>query len=219
VSFARPSIVVLTLALAACGKAAPPEGAVTYDGDFTELEILADSGRIEVTAGEEGAITVTTLPSDGIDTVTPGDDGTFSAIASCVGETEPGCGVGFLITVPPGVNVVAKTGTGEIAFVGGLEGDLDAQTASGAIRADGLGAAKLSLLTGTGGVETAFAEVPRELSYDTGSSAIDATVPSGTYTLDLDSTGVVTVGEGIEDGSGPTLRLHSGAGAVTVTGS
>ncbi len=189
----------------------------TFPGPYTVVTVATADGRIELVAGSGDAVTAEFLPSGSGTWEATEDQGHLNLVATCVGEDEAGCSGGFVLTVPADQEVVASTDVGQITFTGALGGVLDARTASGPIDADGLGAADLSLLTGTGAVDLRFAERPDAVSIDTGSSAVALAVPAGGYALDVDTSGTATVDPAISaDPMGPALRVHSGTGDIGI---
>lgn len=189
-----------------------------YPGPFAVIDVQAEGGRVEVVAGSGGdEVTVEFLPNSSDHFVADDTGGNLSLVAACLGETTPGCSGGFVITVPDDQEVHARTDYGQIAFRGTLGGVLDGQTNSGKFEIIDLGAADLTLLTGTGGVDMTAVEVPRSTSIDTGSAPISVEVPGGAYALDVDSNGEVVVSPNItDDPGGPPLRVHSGTGSIHV---
>ena len=209
------SLPILALAaLAACKPEPVRSNEETLTGPFDLVDVETAGGRIEFTAGEGDDVALEFLPSTSDVYSAVEDGGTLRIVASCFGEEVAGCSGGFLLTVPAGQALRAKTLSGDVDFLAGLFGTLDAQTASGAISFDEVGAADATLLTGTGEVRARFAEVPTGITFDSGSSLLSVAVPAGVYALDLDSTGQVSVQPEIEDGSGPTVHLHSGTGTI-----
>ncbi len=211
----RSAALAALAALIACKPAAPTEDLTeTFTGPFDRVEVTTDDGRAEFTGGEGDDVVIEFLPVTSDIWTAEEVDGVLVVTASCFGETEPGCNGGFLLTVPAGQAVTAKTDSGEIDFAGGMFGTLDAQTASGPINFVDVGAADATVLTGTGEVRARFAEEPTAVSFDSGSSLLSVAVPAGRYALDLDTTGPLSVADEIEDGNGPPLRLHSGTGNI-----
>jgi hypothetical protein len=190
----------------------------TFPGPFATLSVATEGGRIELIAGSGDEVVVEFLPSSSDTWDSVEAEGNLSLVATCLGQEEAGCGGGFLVTVPADQQVTARTAAGQLAFTGALGGLLDGATASGGVVSDGLGPADLTLLTGTGEVDLAFAEAPAAVSIDTGSSPASLALPAGGYALDLDTGGALTVDPAIaDDPSGPPLRVHSGTGDLTLT--
>ncbi len=214
----RRSLPLLALvALAACEPAPAPSTTETLTGPFDHVEVATAGGRVEFTAGEGDDVVLEFLPSTSDQYTALEDGGTLTLTATCFGEDVAGCSGGFLLTVPAGQSLRARTDAGNVDFLPGLFGPLEAQTANGDITFADVGGTEATVVTGTGVVEARFTEPPLGLSFDSGSSPISVAVPAGTYALDLDSTGAVTVGDGIEDGAGATIRLHSGTGAIDLS--
>jgi hypothetical protein len=210
----RASLVVLFSALAACKPEPEPDFTETFAGPYDLVDVSTAGGRIELSAGGDAAVEMEFLPSTSDIWIADEADGVLTLVGACFGDEVAGCSGGFLLTVPAGQAIRAKSDSGEIDFLADLSGTLDAQTASGAIEFQDTRAADATLLTGTGEVRARFAEAPAALSFDTGSSLLSVALPAGRYDLDLDTTGQQTVAPEIEDGNGPTIRLHSGTGTI-----
>lgn len=190
----------------------------TFEGPYDQLVVETVDGRVELVVGGTDVVEVEFLPNAGDSWTDTDDAGTLTLTAVCLGDTVAGCGGGFVITLPPALAVTADTDTGQVAIGAGYAGVLDLGTASGPIDGDGLGAASLTVLDGTGPIDLSFAELPTAISIDTGSAPTALAVPAASYALDLDSTGVVSHEGVTDDPMGIPLRVHSGTGNIGVVG-
>jgi hypothetical protein len=105
------------------------------------------------------------------------------------------CAVAYVVQVPRNAVVEASTGAGAIRLTG-LAGNVTAQADVGFISAAGLSGASVSLTTGAGGINAAFAAVP---------SAVRAVARVGSVTLHVPAT------------ASYKLSVHSDVGKATIS--
>jgi hypothetical protein len=205
-------VVVSLILAAACGSGPtiPPRDTASFDA-YELLVVEAETGRIEVVAGDVDTIEVEVLPGDTNDTWSSSEDGdTLTLIAECSGG-EPGCGVGFVVTVPAGTHLDLSAVNGEIAVVDALTGDIAIQTTSGPIIGVDLGAAALDVLTNAV-VDVSFDERPRDVSLDGGAGDLTLAVPAGSYDVQFAGSGDSELSDDIvDDDTSERLYLQSSA--------
>jgi DUF4097 and DUF4098 domain-containing protein YvlB len=129
------------------------------------------------------------------------------------------CSVDIGATVPTGVPIELRTGSGDCTL-DGLLGTLSIHTGSGDIDGWALAGTELDATTGSGDVRLDVTAPAERVHVRTGSGDVFLDVPSGSYDLRVDT------GSGDEhfhsvsnDSSAPgTLEITTGSGDVTIRG-
>lgn len=123
------------------------------------------------------------------------------------------CGVDYTVDLPAGLPVSGATSNGEIRLSG--VGEVDVQTANGAITLDGA-AGPVVVSTDNGRIDITLEE-PQDVWAETSNGAISLTVPGGTYQVST-HTGNGRVDNPIPDDPAGEhrLELSTGNGAITV---
>jgi len=164
-------------------------------GDVREVEIHTTNGRVDVVASSEAEeITVEAIMQESRE-----GDADFSvslqdadATVSIDGECDAGwgrsCSVGFVVTVPGGVDVDATTTNGAIV-IDGVSGSVEAHTTNGAVTGNDLASRDVTARTTNGRVRLLFDDAPSDVEVRTSNGSIDVMVPDdGTeYDVDADS--------------------------------
>lgn len=227
------------LALAAChgpvpagpGTASPaPTPRLSVPGTHTQvvtyqvtspvsaLIVTGHTGNITVTAGTGPAVSVaeqiaysSTRPATR-HTLT---GGTLTLAYSC--KLQLVCGVAYVITVPRTMAVRAATTTGAIRL-SGLAGPAEASTDAGFISASALSSAAVSLRTGVGGINAAFAAPPATVSAATDAGSIKLSVPDTvSYQIRAHTyVGMITVTVPRSSSSARTITARTNVGTIVI---
>jgi hypothetical protein len=97
------------------------------------------------------------------------------------------------VRVPAGVRIRADTDFGDVT-VRGPVGDVDLETGSGAVRAEGIGGGRAAVSARSGDVLLRFTAAPREVEVEASSGDVELHVPAGAYRIDADTgAGAVTL--------------------------
>jgi Putative adhesin len=173
----------------------------TYDLDTTQIGLDLPGVDVAVVAGQPGLLRVerrlawaTSKPV----TREHWDGHALAVDAECSSlPIGPRCDVIYTLWVPPRADLAIRTGSGDL-------------------RATGLGAAVLSVHTGSGDVELHFVEPPRRLDIETGSGDVEVTVPSSAqYRVDSDADQPsVTVPQ--DPQATHVITVHTGSGSLRV---
>lgn len=144
------------------------------------------------------------------------------------------CSVDYVLSVPEGTEVVARTGSGDVTivsisaavdvttvsgvvFLNTVKGTIAVETDSGDILGTKLEAARATFKSNTGNVDVAFELIIADLIVDTGTGNVTAQLAGGPYNLDA-STGSGSVDFKIDDDDTATnmIVLKTGSGDLIV---
>ena len=159
-------------------------------------------------------------------------DGTLRISTACTGD----CTADYVLHVPPGTQVQARTAHGAISTdgitgtqdlasaagairVSGASGQLTAQTLSGDITALGLRCAWSSLHTASGAVSAQYEIVPGQVTADSDAGDIAVSVPDNGMryrVLAFTATGAPEIGLAQSQASGSTIAATTLAGTVRI---
>jgi DUF4097 and DUF4098 domain-containing protein YvlB len=192
------------------------------DGDDTTLAYRAESGPwrdAEVSHRVDGGLLV-------IDA----DCGGFLQLSFGY------CRIDVTLTVPPDVDVVAKSSAGRVIATG-LQGAADlsstagrvdvrdhagqlrAHSSAGTVVVEGLASDDAEISSSAGVVEVTAVEPPRNLVAESSAGEVRVRLPDEAYDLEADtSAGDVRIEVPTDPDSEYHVRVHSSAGDVTVTG-
>jgi hypothetical protein len=140
------------------------------------------------------------------------DGDTLTLPADC-----QGCGdIDYEIRVPTGVNVTARTGSGDIELDGAM-GTVTLQTGSGDVDAN-VATRTLTSRTGSGDMDLRLGTAPTQLTANSGSGDVDIRVPDGQgYVLDT------RTGSGDRDidipqtnGADHRIQVETGSGDISI---
>jgi hypothetical protein len=206
------------------------------------VEVDAGSAEITVTTGPAGQVTMNgnltwSMKRPKIERTWDGD--TLKVHTRCDGfvdEFLQNCQVDLKLTVPAGVSLKVKSGSGPIkvsSLTGpvdlqggsgsmklyGLKGAVKAKVGSGEIQASQLSSSDAYLKSGSGAVDAQFAAAPQRVKASTGSGSVSVTVPDGAHYRvigDSGSGGRSIQEKLIDSNSDRVLDVSSGSGSATV---
>lgn len=202
------SIPAFVLFAVGCGGTTLPGGETASFDAAAILEVAVAGGRVEVAAGGD-TIDIEVLAGDANESWESTEEGDTLSLQAICGDGSPGCGVGFLISVPPGTHLDLVADNGELAVKGALEGDIAMKTTSGDVVGLDLGPAALDVLT-NGTADVAFADRPRDVSLDGGAGDLTLTVPAGSYDVQFEGVGDTSLDSDIiDDDSSERLYLQA----------
>lgn len=95
------------------------------------------------------------------------------------------CRADVVVRVPPGVHVTGETSFGDVTVAGPV-GDVDLQTGSGGVRAEGIGG-RAAVAARSGDVHLRFAAAPEDVDVEASSGDVTIHVPAGAYRIEADS--------------------------------
>ncbi|MFC7380923.1 DUF4097 family beta strand repeat-containing protein [Sphaerisporangium rhizosphaerae] len=191
----------------------------SYDvtGKAPVLRVDSGAGDIEVTESDRAGYHVTEkLYWKGDKPVTrhPVEGDTLTLDYTC--SSGWSCGVDYLIEVPRGVEVKVKAGSGDITLRS-LSGVVTADTGSGTVDANELGAKQAAAKTGSGDVELRFAATPDKVDVQTGSGTGTVRVPKGAYNVTASTgSGDKKIDVTDDDSSPRTIVVKTGSGDAKV---
>ncbi|MGW1865345.1 DUF4097 family beta strand repeat-containing protein [Streptomyces mauvecolor] len=206
------------------------------------IEVDAGAAQITVTTGAAGQVTMGgeltwAMKRPKIEQTWDGD--TLKVRTRCDGfvdEFLQNCQVDLKLTVPAGIRLKVKSGSGPVKVrdltgpvdlqggsgsmkLYGLKGMVRADVGSGEIQASQLSSPEADLTSGSGSVDAQFAAAPQRVKVWTGSGSASVTVPDGArYRIAGDSrSGARSIQkELVDSNSGRILDVSSGSGSVTV---
>ena len=187
--------------------------------EISALSVDAAGGDITVrTGGEPGTVEVTrkTRSTGALTALGPTSwrGNTLALQGNC-----QGCGdIDYEIRVPAGVDVTAKTGSGDVRLDGAL-GTVALQTGSGDVDAD-LAAQSLTARTGSGDMKLRLETAPSQLTANSGSGDVDIRVPDGqSYVLDTHTgSGDLDIGIPQTNGADHRVQVQTGSGDISIRG-
>jgi hypothetical protein len=242
-----------TASEATAGRAeatATEERTVALDGRTLVLDGFAGDVRVETRASATGARVRFTKRARGATEASARErmaaiqlneagDGDLYQYVWRAGEQTAGLSVDAVAGVPPGTDVVVRTGTGGVAVDGAL-GSLDVEAGAGTVVVGRAGARALRVEVGAGDVTVSATDVPAGARWtlEAGTGDVDLSVaPGASVRIDAESRAGAVVDRGLEGarversastaggrlratlGRGEaTVRLRTGAGTVTVGG-
>lgn len=144
-------------------------------------------------------------------------DGTLTLRAACSGQPE--CSVHYVVSVPSGVAVKAKSTAGDVIAKNLVNNSsVELSTGGGNVTASGLSAPTVHISSGVGDLRATLAKPARSLDASSGAGDITLTVPNASY--------AVRAGSGLGHVSDPTvpndpasprsINAHSSLGDVTI---
>lgn len=168
-------------------------------GSLRVVDVDTGNGDVEVRGGagdEIGIRSVLQERHEGDAEATISVDGDRLVIGgACDGHWWDDCSVGFVVTVPSGVDVAVSTDNGRVEL-DGIDGDVHVETDNGAIEATALGSDTVVTRTDNGRIGLTFDDAPRSVTTRTDNGAISVRLPEDTARYSVDA--------------------HSGNGAVDV---
>jgi hypothetical protein len=144
-------------------------------------------------------------------------DGTLTLSGTCPGQ--PNCGVHYVLSVPSGVAVKAKSTVGDVTATDLVSTtSVQLSTGGGDVTATRLSAPSVRLSTGVGSVRATLRRSARSLDATSGAGDINLTVPNATYAVHASSgLGHVSDASVPNDSTSPrSIAAHSSLGDVTI---
>ena len=159
-------------------------------------------------------------------------DGELIANEGCKGTGE--CSVAYLLSVPEGTEVVARTASGDVTitsisaavdietasgvvFLNTVKGIITVTSASGDILGTKLEAATATFTSASGNIDVAFEAIISNLVAETGSGNVTAQLAGESYNLDLDiGSGALDLSIDDDDTSIYMVRLKTSSGDITI---
>lgn len=213
------------------------EGVTAHSRPITVLRVQADSGSLTVipTSGEYPEVMMRSTWDDEQPVVSQQWNGsTLTVVTDCSGTGL--CEVDLTVSIPAGVDVTARTGTGDLRLSGlsgavdistdtgdvdlsGLSGRVTAGTGTGDLTGEDLGSPWISTTTGTGELSLEFGTAPDTVSAVVGTGDLKIELPesSGGYRVDASTgTGEREVEVPQDDDASRRIHAQVETGDVTV---
>ncbi len=184
-------------------------------GAVHAVQLETDDGEITVRPGTGREATLETREWSGLlggpELEVRNERGRLVVDSNCPGWFSNACGAELVLTVPRGVPVNLRTGSGDIE-VAGVVGDAKLQTGSGEIEIAGLRDGDLTARTGSGDIDASRIDAG-EVALRTGSGEIHVT---GLAAQEVETrTGSGDIELTIADGTPPrSIFAHTGSGDV-----
>ncbi|OAR25694.1 hypothetical protein A8W25_09060 [Streptomyces sp. ERV7] len=206
------------------------------------VEVEAGSAELTVAPGGEGEVRIQerfswSLRKPRVRKEWDGD--TLKLRPECDGRfavTSLGCSVQLDLTVPAGVDLRVRSGSGTVRVSGltgpldidggsgsvklyGVSGPLKARVGSGSFSAAAIGSAEAEVRSGAGHAEVEFLKPPRRVTASAGSGSLELFVPTGSrYRIQgTKGSGARHIEESLRDPAAPrTLDVSAGSGTATV---
>jgi hypothetical protein len=143
-------------------------------------------------------------------------DGGAITVAGLTRPTAADSGGGPVIARSVTGPLNAETGGGALD-VRDESGPLSAETGGGPADVSGIAARDVTVSTGGGGAQLAFAVIPRQVEADSGGGPVIVQLPGGSYAVTADSAGgPQRVAVATDPASPDTISVSSGGGAVSI---
>ena len=205
------------VALAGVGQRVEQHDLLTHQ--ISALTVNTGGGDVTVrTGGAPGTVEVTrkTRSAGALTALGPTswDGNTLILLGDC-----EGCGdIDYEIRVPAGVDVTAKTGSGDIELDGALR-TVSLQTGSGDIDGN-VGAGSITARTGSGDMDLRLDNAPNQLTANSGSGDVDIKVPENqsyavTYRTGSGDTEINVPQQSTSDRK---IEVQTGSGDISVSG-
>jgi hypothetical protein len=208
----------------------------SYTRNITNLDISIESGNIEVRVGQPGQVVLERHLkwSEEKPAYSETWDGEQLRITSDCPENQRHCSLGYVVYVPAGVELTAKTDVGKID-VEGVEGDIRLSTSSGNVDATGTKgdvwsrvsngnisiegqSPKVDLQASSGNIDLRFSAAPSAVKAKTASGNIEVIVPFGdAYAVRANTdSGRRTVSVQQDSAANRSIDIKVSSGNVTV---
>lgn len=205
----------------------PAVRAVEVDAGAGDLQVLADGGSsTRVEARESWSFSRVRHTERVV-------DGVLQLQASCP-DWYGQCGLSYVVHVPAGTTVRARTGSADVKVTGvgavdltassgnvrvrDTTGELVLRSSSGDVRVTGARAGRVSARAGSGDVDLSLATAPDALDLATGSGDLAVRLPDAGYRLSTRTgSGDEHVRVRGDDASPRTLTARTGSGDLDVT--
>lgn len=231
----RPTLTVLGALfltfLIACGAYGLSDVAARHSYDVhtryravRALEVDGGDGDVHLTTAPAGSpVAVVEHITEGLSSphnqAVLGAGGVLHVSASCSFVFSNSCAASYVIAVPPGVAVDARSGGGDVdAHDLTTTGPLELSSGDGDINALGIRAANVTLQSGNGDVTATLNAAPTRLEATSGNGDVNLAVPNTTYSVHPHA-GNGSVSDStlrIDPRSPRSITASSGNGDVTV---
>jgi len=205
------------VALAGVGQRVEQHDLLTHQ--ISALTVNTGGGDVTVrTGGAPGTVEVTRKTRSAGALTALGPTSWEGNTLTLLGECE-GCGdIDYEIRVPAGVDVTAKTGSGDIELDGALR-TVSLQTGSGDIDGN-VGAGSITTRTGSGDMDLRLDNAPNQLTANSGSGDVDIKVPENqsyavTYRTGSGDTDINVPQQSTSDRK---IEVQTGSGDISVSG-
>ena len=205
------------VALAGVGQRVEQHDLLTHQ--ISALTVNTGGGDVTVrTGGAPGSVEVTRKTRSAGRLTPLGPTSWEGNTLTLVGDCE-GCGdIDYEIRVPAGVDVTAKTGSGDIELDGALR-TMSLQTGSGDIDGN-VGAGSITARTGSGDMDLRLDNAPNQLTANSGSGDVDIKVPENqSYAVTYRTgSGDTDINVSQQSTSDRKIEVQTGSGDISVSG-
>jgi hypothetical protein len=217
-------VVVVLLALGACGTAEPAPSSTGKDApaqsatstfevkdDISVVEVDSEGGGITIKAGRGSTIKVTetqqykTEKAGRKQSVEGGE-----LILASTGCPNDDCSISYEVEMPSTLSVRLDSSGGRISLTG-LTGLIDVQSDGGALSGEALAPPELNARTGGGPVDLKIAQAPDRVDIDSGGGNVNLRLTSDGYALDADLEGGKQSGT-LKADAGSVHKVHIATG-------
>jgi hypothetical protein len=210
-------ILALPLFSAGCYDADRHTENASFDEEVQSVTVDVGSGDVKLRGGDIAGATVSArIQGDSNHLGHSLAGGHLTLFDDC---NENHCSVDITATIPWGVPVELRTGSGDLTL-DGLLGKLSLHTGSGDVHGYALAGTDLVTTTGSGDVELDVTTPAEHIQVRTGSGDVLLDVPSGTYAVRIDTGSRDEHVHGVtNDGTAPgSVEITTGSGDVTIRG-
>ena len=227
------AIVVLAVLGAACSTKTT-EANASIDDPFTRVIVTTAAGdvQIERTTGTPEWLAEATYSGTEPDFEPRVVDGELIVNEGCQGVGE--CSVAYLLSVPEGTEVVARTASGSVTitsisaavdvetssgtvFLNTVNGTITAISASGDILGAKLESATATFNSASGSIDVSFQAIITNLLAESSSGNITAQLPGDSYNLDVDAgSGALDLSIDDDETSIYMVTLKTSSGDITI---
>ncbi len=205
------------VALAGVGQRVQQHDLLTHQ--ISALTVNTGGGDVTVrTGGAPGTVEVTRKTRSAGALTALGPTSWEGNTLTLLGDCE-GCGdIDYEIRVPAGVDVTAKTGSGDIELDGALR-TVSLQTGSGDIDGN-VAAGSITTRTGSGDMDLRLDNAPNQLTANSGSGDVDIKVPDNqSYAVTFKTgSGDTDINVPQQSTSDRKIEVQTGSGDISVSG-
>ena len=205
------------VALAGVGQRVEQHDLLTHQ--ISALTVNTGGGDVTVrTGGAPGTVEVTRKTRSAGALTALGPTSWEGDTLTLRGDCE-GCGdIDYEIRVPAGVDVTAKTGSGDIELDGALR-TVSLQTGSGDIDGN-VAAGSITMRTGSGDMDLRLDNAPNQLTANSGSGDVDIKVPENqSYAVTYRTgSGDTDINVSQQSTSDRKIEVQTGSGDISVSG-
>jgi len=208
---------VALVLLSGCHEADIHEERAVITDDVDSVVVDVGSGDLTLVERDVSEVTVyATIDGDtnhlGHEVV----DGRLTLFDVC---NDDHCSVDIDATVPYGVSVQLRTGSGDV-LVDGATAGIIVDTGSGDVRGHGISGVGLSVNTGSGNVALSVSDPAESIVLRTGSGDVALQVPTGSYAFNVSTGSGNESFDGVNQDAASVGRIdvHTGSGDVAIRG-